>query len=164
MASNDAGLSEPLFRAQREDDQAFSVQLFMVQLFVVPLGCLVAGFVLSLLVVGVLSLIGPTRATSDIATHVVFALTGLCVGSCMQTKYPGFYWSGGRLIWVPLALLFLYGVHTDGLLAWIFSDPRYRGNAIAMVLLTEPTIATCMYSVGVAVTKRRADQRSAAQR
>lgn len=148
MFEHEIGTSEP------------SVLLCVLQLFATPLECLFFGLLVGGVFTEVVRLATKSRMAELLVGYLVFSLVGFCIGYGTQTAIPRCYQSGGRWIWIgPFAVL-AWGLveqsrATGTVIGTYFTFSR-GDEGLGVALITWPTLATCLYSVGVSIANRPA--------
>jgi len=134
----------------------FSAPIFLAQLLVVPVVALVAG----LLAVEFLDSVLGSRGNQLLAWSC-YALVGFAQGYLTGTNFPDVDCSWARFIWVvPVGvcvLLFLGEFRRDPHAAineFLVINPYSTVGGALGDVVTAPTLATCLYSVGVWVALR----------
>jgi len=139
------------------DSTGFSPGLFVVQLFGVPIASLVLGGFTSSLLLGALS-----DGFSNFVDYFCFGLAGFLLGFKAEQSTPDLRKSGGLWVWILPVCLFTWGFVEEVRLfpatAFHMLVPRPHGDpggSIALLFLTLPTFASCLYSVGIFVASRK---------
>jgi hypothetical protein len=131
----------------------FSGLLFGLQLFAVPFLCLLFGILTYAFFEELLQIRTPNGIAELVLGYLVFSAVGFLFGYTTQTAIPRVIWSGGRWVWIPPASILVWGIwlqlRRSDTMAVFF-------DVLLLALLTGPTIASCLYSIGVVVANRPA--------